>query len=130
MIKMKRLAIAYAVAPIGAVVFVAALVVPGFGADVGSLVGAGLIAAPAWGVGALLVPVLFLLERLGKRGWHFYVPIASLAGLLVGPALESPGRLGGWRLALLCAIAGGASGIVFSYVLDPHAENQQRDQIG
>lgn len=115
--KIKPLALAYAVAPLGAVAFFVVLTVPGFGAELGSVVAWALVAGLAYAVGALLLPVYFVLEHFGRRGWQFYVPVAFLARLAVGPALESPASLGGWRLALLCAVAGGLCGVVFSYVL-------------
>ena len=114
--RIKRLAAAYALAPLGAVAFVAVL----FGRSSGTLttwfdggpnplVAYAMIVGIAYAAGAALLPVFFLLEYFGKRGWQFYVPIASAAGFLVGRLLEPA--------YVLCSIAGGLCGVVFSLVL-------------
>ena len=122
----KRLAAAYALAPLGAVALVAVL----FGRSSGApttwfeggpnpLVAYALIAGIAYLVGAALLPLFFLLEYVGKRGWHFYIPIASAAGFLVGRLLHDPAVSANVALAryTLCAVAGGLCGVVFSVVL-------------
>lgn len=120
--RIKRLAAAYSLAPLGAVALVAIL----FGASSGvpttwfdggpnPLVGYAAIAGIAYAAGAALLPLFFVLERWGKRGWQFYVPIASAAGLVVGALLEPSG--GSVIFYLVCSAAGGLSGVVFSLIL-------------
>jgi len=120
--RIKRLAAAFALAPLGAVALVAVL----FGRHSGApttwfdggpnpLVGYVTIAGMAYATGAALLPLFFILEYFGKRGWQFYVPIASAAGFLVGRLLEPASANA--SLHLVFSIAGGLCGVVFSFVL-------------
>jgi hypothetical protein len=121
----KRLALAYALAPIGAVSFVAVLFSSANQTSQtilewlsGPAVALAMITGIAYIIGAILLPVFFLLERLGWRGWQFYVPIAATAGFITGLALHSPSPIP-WLSTrnMLYSIAGGLSGAVFSGVL-------------
>jgi hypothetical protein len=68
--------------------------------------------------GAALLPVFFMLQRFGKRGWPFYVPIAAVAGAGMGAIMDWPtpfsSPLGFYSV---CSVAGALSGGIFSVAL-------------
>jgi hypothetical protein len=114
-----RLVTAFALAPFGA--FVVALPFTlstvGLGDETGPVVFLALVLGSCYVVGLVLLPVFFWLERSNRAGWQFYVPIATVAGLVAGFVMDEPTFSGRWGLYVLTAAAGAFSGAVFSVVL-------------
>jgi hypothetical protein len=123
----KRLAVAFALAPLGVTTVVAAIMVSQLRGPSDLVDGPvplapliGLAAATGLGyvAGAVLLPVFFVLERLGKRGWRFYVPIAAVAGAGMGAVMGWPEPFSRpWGLYIACAATGALSGSIFSVAL-------------
>ena len=124
-VTLRRLALAFAVAPLGAMLFLTALFSRGmdtpmewFTGGPKPLFGWAIMFGIAYAAGAVLLPFFFLLEYFGKRSGIFYVPIAAVAGVLLGLLLDGPESVRqNAVLSLLCAGAGAASAVVFSAVL-------------
>jgi hypothetical protein len=135
----KRLVFAYLISPWGAALpllgfYLVAFAVDPFPIDI---ITREVTRTVPWAylAGLVLLPVYFLFERLGWRGWRVYVPTAVAAGIVlpigVGAArflwevrsiaATGSGGIGavsvGTPFLLLGAIGGGLSGVVFSIVL-------------
>ena len=123
----KRLALAFALAPLGVTTVVAAIVVSQLRGPLdlmegpvpwAPVIGMAALTGVGYVVGAALLPLFFVLERLGKRGWRFYVPIAAVAGAAIGAALAWPEPFSRpWGLYLTCAATGALCGGIFSAAL-------------
>jgi hypothetical protein len=72
----------------------------------------------SYGVELLLLPLFVVYERIGWRRWVAYVPTAALAGVFLAIGLELP-RVGThyWAYYALFSVAGAACAAVFSMAL-------------
>jgi hypothetical protein len=78
-------------------------------------------AAIAYVIGLILLPVWWLFERQGWRGWRCYVPTAAGAGFLTS-YLGMGGPDASWQTHLACLLSGAACAVIFSIVLSPGQE--------
>ena len=68
--------------------------------------------------GAVLLPLFFVLERRGKRGWRFYVPIAAVAGTGMGTLMAWPEPFSRpWGFYVIFAATAALCGGIFSVAL-------------
>lgn len=68
--------------------------------------------------GAALLPIFFVLERLSKRGWRVYVPIAAAAGVGMGTLMAWPDPFSRpWGFYIIFAATGALCGGTFSVAL-------------
>ena|SRR5689334_4923361 len=123
----RRLGLAFALAPLGVTSVVAAIMLSQM-RDLRDLVEGPVSGAPllmlaaltglGYVAGAVLLPVFFVLERLGKRGWRFYVPIAALAGAGMGALMAWPEPFSRpWGFYIVFATVGASCGGIFSVAL-------------
>lgn len=73
----------------------------------------------SYGVGAFLLPLYWLYKKIGWMGWAYYVPTATVAGVLYAWIFMGAGqgpKPPPWLYVWLGA-CGAASGVVFSLVL-------------
>jgi len=129
----KRLVFAFLISPWGAALailrFYAVDLAAGLPFDIAAR---GFMLTLLWAylAGLVLLPVYFLFERLGWRGWRVYVPTAVAAGIVLPLCVEAAGRYvattgsggigaesSGPPFSLLGATCGGLGGVVFSIVL-------------
>ena len=109
-----NLRLAYSLAPLGVASVAALIVAPRLGPvswfEV-PLLSVPLVAlvALSYVAGAMLLPVFWLLERLGKGDWHFIVSIGALAGTTIAAVM-----FGSSEFWAICALAGALSGAIFS----------------
>ena len=123
----RRLGLAFALAPLGVTSVVAAIMLSQT-RDLRDLVDGPVPGAPlmmfaaltglGYVAGAVLLPVFFVLERLGKRGWRFYVPIAAVAGAGMGALMAWPEPFSSpWGFYIVLAATGALCGGIFSVAL-------------
>ena len=63
-------------------------------------------------LGSVMLPAFFVFERIGWRGWQFYVPTGTIAGVLTAFIFKTPAA--GY---FLIATASTCNAVVFSLVL-------------
>ena len=122
MIKFTQIFVAYLVAPIGALSVLTAVAVIAIIVDESSrswfIVLTGVLIA--YVVGLLLLPLWWVFDKQGWRGWRYYVPTAAIAGFII--SFIGMGGPDAWENHAIAAISGAACAVVFSWTLSQPAE--------
>ena len=113
----KRVLFAWSVAPPGAVVVMGLLLFIAVvaGERVRPLLMIASAVTIAYVTGLLLLPVWWLFERAGWRGWRYYVPAAAIAGFWSSYLGFGPDA--SWQTHAAFVLCGAACAVVFSIVL-------------
>lgn len=119
----KRVLIAYVIAPAGAAVVASAIMLYGAitGRSISGIVnfGPAVVATAvvmAYMVGLMMLPAFWFFEKAGWRGWRCYVSVATIAGP-VANYLMLGGAHRPWQFYIVCAAAGAACASLFSIIL-------------
>ena len=115
---------AYAITPFAPAVLLAVMSLAG-GDDPEHTFGVALMALIfSYIGGAFLLPLHWVYERLGWRGWRFYVPTAAGAGIVMAVWIVNSSQAPPYLLSVGCAVVCGA---LFSFLIGPRSPLNQGD---
>lgn len=118
---------AYAIAPLAPAVPLIVIGVAGRGDLENSFLLALIALSFSYIGGAFLLPLYWLYERLGWRGWRFYVPTAAVGGIVMAVWMANPRQAAPRALYLLCVGCAAACGGLFSFLVGPLSPLHQGD---
>jgi hypothetical protein len=115
---------AYAIAPFAPAVLLV-VIGPAGGGDLDNTFAFALMALIfSYIGGAFSLPLYWLYEWLGWRGWRFYLPTAAVGGIVMAVWIVNPQQAPPYLLCVGCAVACGA---LFSFLIGPRSPLNQGD---